>query len=167
MIDVEGTLNKIGVRLTEQLVNDIRTKLLERKGVDGNFQSVANASGKLANSISYVVVNGTKLQIFGNDYIQYLQNGRRPTKGGGNGSLKKAIRQWIDDKGIIPDGISKDSLAFLITRKIHEEGATIYKAGGSDLLSSIFNEALQSSVEADFANLIVTEIQSEIYKLAA
>ena len=163
MIDVEGTLNKIGVRLTEQLVNDIRTKLLERKGVDGNFQSVANASGQLANSISYVVVNGTKLQIFGNDYIQYLENGRRP----GKRPPTSVIKQWITDKGIVPTDISVDSLAFLIARKMGEEGSTIYRAGGSDLLSSIFNEALQSSVEADFANLIVTEIQSEIYKLAA
>ena len=165
MIDVEGTLNKIGVRLTEQLVNDIRTKLLERKGVDGNFQSVANASGKLANSISYVVVNGTKLQIFGNDYIQYLENGRR--KGGVPPA--SVFLQWMDDKGIALGEEAKDrlSIAYAIRATIKAEGTTIYKAGGSDLLSSIFNEALQSSVEADFANLIVTEIQSEIYKLAA
>jgi hypothetical protein len=107
------------------------------------------------------------LSIYGNDYIQYLQNGRAPTKNGGNGAVKRAIRQWIDDKGIIPDGISKDSLAFLIARRIHQEGSTIYQAGGSDLISGIFNEELQRSIEAEFAQLLVTEIQSEIFELLA
>jgi hypothetical protein len=40
-----------------------------------------------------------------------------------NPTLRQIIRKWIDDKGIIPKGkISKDSLAFLISRKIHKEG---------------------------------------------
>jgi hypothetical protein len=48
-----------------------------------------------------------------------------------------------------------------------EEGSTIYQAGGSDLISGIFNEALQRSIEAEFAQLLVTEIQSEIFELLA
>jgi hypothetical protein len=167
MINLEARLNELGVKLTEQLVNDIQTKLIQRRGANGTFESVVNASGKLAKSIRFEVTNGTVLSIYGNDYIQYLQNGRGPTKNGGNGAVKRAIRQWIDDKGIIPDGISKDSLAFLIARRIHQEGSTIYQAGGSDLISGIFNEALQRSIEAEFAQLLVTEIQSEIFDLLA
>lgn len=167
MINIESHLEKLGVSLTAQLVEAIQTKLIERKGASGSFQSVVNASGKLAKSIRYEVTNGTVLSFYGNDYIQYLENGRGPTKNGGNGAVKRAIRQWIDDKGIIPDGISKDSLAFLIARRIHQEGSTIYQAGGSDLVSGIFNEALQRSIEAEFAQLLVTEIQSDIFGLAA
>jgi hypothetical protein len=103
------------------------------------------------------------LSIYGNDYIQFLENGRRP----GKRPPTSVIRQWIDDKGIIPDGISKDSLAFLIARRMGEEGSTIYQAGGSDLISGIFNEDLQRSIEAEFAQLLVTEIQSEIFELLA
>ena len=103
------------------------------------------------------------LSIYGNDYIQFLENGRRP----GKRPPTSVIRQWIDDKGIIPDGISKDSLAFLIARRMGEEGSTIYQAGGSDLISGIFNETLQRSIEAEFAQLLVTEIQSEIFDLLA
>lgn len=163
MINIESHLEKLGVSLTAQLVNDIQNKLIERKGADGNFQSVVNASGKLAKSIRYEVTNGTVLSFYGNDYIQYLENGRRP----GKRPPTSVIRQWIDDKGIIPDGISKDSLAFLIARRMGEEGSTIYQAGGSDLISGIFNEALQRSIEAEFAQLLVTEIQSDIFGLAA
>jgi hypothetical protein len=163
MINIESHLEKLGVSLTAQLVEAIQTKLIERKGASGNFQSVVNASGKLAKSIRYEVTNGTVLSFYGNDYIQYLENGRRP----GKRPPTSVIRQWIDDKGIIPDGISKDSLAFLIARRMGEEGSTIYQAGGSDLVSGIFNEALQRSIEAEFAQLLVTEIQSDIFGLAA
>lgn len=163
MINIENHLEKLGVSLTAQLVEAIQTKLIERKGASGNFQSVVNASGKLAKSIRYEVTNGTVLSFYGNDYIQFLENGRRP----GKRPPTSVIRQWIDDKGIIPDGISKDSLAFLIARRMGEEGSTIYQAGGSDLVSGIFNEALQRSIEAEFAQLLVTEIQSDIFGLAA
>ena len=163
MINLEARLNELGVKLTEQLVNDIQTKLIQRRGANGTFESVVNASGKLAKSIRFEVTNGTVLSIYGNDYIQFLGNGRRP----GKRPPTSVIRQWIDDKGIIPDGISKDSLAFLIARRIHQEGSTIYQAGGSDLISGIFNEELQRSIEAEFAQLLVTEIQSEIFELLA
>ena len=163
MINLEARLNELGVKLTEQLVNDIQTKLIQRRGANGTVESVVNASGKLAKSIRFEVTNGTVLSIYGNDYIQFLENGRRP----GKRPPTSVIRQWIDDKGIIPDGISKDSLAFLIARRMGEEGSTIYQAGGSDLVSGIFNETLQRSIEAEFAQLLVTEIQSEIFELLA
>lgn len=163
MINIESHLEKLGVSLTAQLVNDIQNKLIERKGADGNFQSVVNASGKLAKSIRYEVTNGTVLSFYGNDYIEFLQNGRRP----GKRPPISVIREWIDAKNIIPKDISKDSLAFLIARRMGEEGSTIYQAGGSDLISGIFNEALQRSIEAEFAQLLVTEIQSDIFGLAA
>jgi enoyl-[acyl-carrier-protein] reductase (NADH) len=67
----------------------------------------------------------------------------------------------------LPNKGSKDSLAWAIAKKIEEEGTTIWKAGGSDLVSGIFNEALQQSIEADFANLIASEISSEIINIAA
>lgn len=52
--------------------------------------------------------------------------GRKKTTGNGDGSLKKIILKWIDDKGITPSGkITKESLAFLIARKIHNDGITV------------------------------------------
>lgn len=162
MLDVQVILNKWGIKLTEQLVNDIQNKLILRQGARGQFSSPVNASGALADSIKYTI-DGYRLKVQGNDYIYYLQYGRKP---GGRPPIK-AIRQWIDDKGITPEKGSKDSLAWAIAKKIEKEGTTIYKAGGSDLVSGIFNEALQQSIESDFANLIASEISSEILKIAA
>jgi hypothetical protein len=124
---------------------------------------VVNASGNLADSIDYVVT-GSRLTIRGNDYIYYLENGRKP----GKRPPKDVIRKWIDDKGIVPrDNISKDSLAYLIARKMGEEGSTIYKAGGSDLVSGIFNDQFVDSLQSEFMNLLTVEIESEILKLVA
>jgi hypothetical protein len=92
--------------------------------------------------------------------LQYgRKSGKRPPT--------NVIKQWILDKGIRFTDISLDSLAFLIARKIGEEGTTIWQQGGSDLVSGIFNEELQKEIENSFTNLLVTEIQSDILKLAA
>jgi hypothetical protein len=160
---IEDILEKFGITATEALVNAIKTKLIERQGASGGFRSVVNASGRLADSIDYVVT-GSRLTIRGNDYIYYLENGRKP----GKRPPKDVIRKWIDDKGIVPrDNISKDSLAYLIARKMGEEGSTIYKAGGSDLVSGIFNDQFVDSLQSEFMNLLTVEVESEILKLVA
>jgi hypothetical protein len=160
---IEDILEKFGITATEALVNAIKTKLIERQGANGSFRSVVNASGRLADSIDYVVT-GSRLTIRGNDYIYYLENGRKP----GKRPPKDVIRKWIDDKGIVPrDKISKDSLAYLIARKMGEEGSTIYKAGGSDLVSGIFNDQFVDSLQSEFMNLLTVEVESEILKLVA
>jgi hypothetical protein len=160
---IEDILEKFGITATEALVNAIKTKLIERQGANGSFRSVVNASGRLADSIDYVVT-GSKLTIRGDDYIYYLENGRKP----GKRPPKDVIRKWIEDKGIVPrDNISKDSLAFLIARKMGQEGTTIYKAGGSDLVSGIFNDQFVDSLQSEFMNLLTVEVESEILKLVA
>lgn len=160
---IEDILEKFGITATEALVNAIKTKLIERQGANGSFRSVVNASGRLADSIDYVVT-GSKLTIRGDDYIYYLEHGRKP----GKRPPKDVIKKWIEDKGIVPrDNISKDSLAFLIARKMGQEGSTIYKAGGSDLVSGIFNDQFVDSLQSEFMNLLTVEVESEILKLVA
>lgn len=160
---IEDILEKFGITATEALVNAIKTKLIARRGASGSFNSVVNASGRLADSIDFVVT-GSKLTIRGEDYIYYLENGRKP----GKRPPKDVILKWIDDKGIVPrDGISKDSLAFLIGRRMAKEGSTIYQAGGSDLVSGILNDQFVDSLQSEFMNLLTIEVESEILKLVA
>jgi hypothetical protein len=116
----------------------------------------------LAKSVRYDVKNST-LTVYAEQYIGALEFGRKP----GKKPPRDVIRKWIDEKGIIPNGISKDSLAFLIQRKIGEEGTTIWQQGGSDLVSGIFNDALTKEIENDFYNLIASEVTSDVLKIAA
>jgi hypothetical protein len=106
------------VRVSMELFRDEMIKQLAEKNI--------NASGRLSASAEDVIVDSEGFvsgTVRANSYWFYRNFGRGPTQNTGSGQLRPKIRQWIDDKGINPKGnISKDELAFLITRKIHREG---------------------------------------------
>lgn len=92
-----------------------------------------NASSSLSQSIEPQIKgtqSGYRLTVLMQDYWFYVENGRKPTKSGGNGELYKNIYEWIQNKREIqmkisqsPDRIAATkSLAYVITRKIHREG---------------------------------------------
>ena len=85
MINVEQILNDYGKELVARLQNDIRTKRVTKYGA-------VNASGDLASSIRFEV-NGSVMTIYGNDYIYYLQYGRKS----GKRPPTSVIKQWILD----------------------------------------------------------------------
>lgn len=116
-----------------------------------------NASGKLSASAEDVIVDSEGFvsgSVRANSYWFYRNFGRGPTQNtSGKGELKKKIRQWIDDKGIVPDGkITKDELAFLVTRKIHREGYE-GKAFVSDTTNVVQPEIDRLIAEAAFIDL--------------
>ncbi len=106
------------VRVSMELFRDEMIKQLAEKNI--------NASGRLSASAEDVIVDSEGFvsgTVRANSYWFYRNFGRGPTQNTGSGQLRPKIRQWIDDKGINPKGkISKDELAYLITRKIHREG---------------------------------------------
>lgn len=121
---------------------------------DNTDKTGINASGKTKESIGFEVFTegpDTIFQVFANKSLKIRQNGRGPTQTSqpGNPTLKEIISQWIDDKGIVPEGnISKESLAFLISRKIHREG---YK-GQPGLIDDIINQDLIDNIEEEVAD---------------
>jgi len=63
-------------------------------------------------------------------YVGALVFGRKPTSSGGGGggrSLYSIILDWIKVKGITPDDpkMTDNTLAYLITRKIHKQGIKV------------------------------------------
>lgn len=152
LISTELILQSIGNTVVERLKNDIKNKPVTKYGA-------VNASGKLYDSIRYEVVNnGETLRVYAEDYIDYLVYGRR------NGKFppRDAIRKWIDDKGLEPVGISKDSLAFLIARKIAREGTTIFQQGGSTLLSDIITDNLIRETRDKLEDELYVMIKAEL-----
>jgi hypothetical protein len=108
-----------------ELIKQLQNNLLKNK---------SNASSSLSQSITPEITQpatGYNLSIMMQDYWFYVENGRKPTQGGGNGQLYKNIYEWIQNKADIqskiisksPDRIAATkSLAYVITRKIHREG---------------------------------------------
>lgn len=124
------------------------------------------ASGNFERSIRSETTE-TSTQISGAMYIGAAVYGRKPTSASGPGVLRGLIRQWIDDKGIVPyDNISKDSLAFLITRHIHKFGIKIPNQYGNDgrLLQDTFTPQSITELQKEISRFYVTNIVSDIQK---
>lgn len=158
-------LDKFAKQATIDMKLAVRTKK-----ISNGRQSAVNASGSLDESIGYKLLPDG-VEIYGNDYVYYLVYGRR----GGNAPPFQSIREWIDDKGIVPDRGStdedKDGMAWAIVKTIAKEGTSIYKTfNGQDsgLFADIFDEEslaelgeqLMAAVSLEFESMIFNEFNN-------
>ena len=167
MLDVSALLNEVGAKIVADLKNDIRNKQVTKYGA-------VNASGRLEKSIDYKV-EGTRLIVTGEDYIYYLEAGRR----NGKRPPKQAIREWIESKPSAQANFGwnqlkeyqKNSIVYLIQRKIGQKGTTIFEQGGSDLVSAVINrdiiEFIQTKLLEGFNTETVRSFRSQVISLAA
>jgi hypothetical protein len=131
--------------------------------------SGVTASGKFNRSLDANVTDKEVL-VTGLKYAGAIESGRKPSSGG-TGILRALIRSWIDDKGIIPTGgISKDSLAYLITRKIHQEGTRLYngtdfygRSKPSRVIRGVVKDGRIEELGSDLMINYVKQIKSELF----
>jgi hypothetical protein len=163
------------VGIDAKIVQDFAAKLQNDLSASVNASGIS-ASGNLAKSFRYEL-NPTKLRLYAAAYAGAAEDGRKPTINGGNGALREQIRRWIDQKGIIPkpndDGkvISKDSLAFLISRKIHKQGTLLNQDGGTDhygrtkptgIITGVINDGRLDSLKKQLITSFVFQIKQDI-----
>jgi hypothetical protein len=132
---VQGWTRYTTERLKQSLIN---SKNPTGRASDSLLQSLDAAKTRTRGKDVIGAINA-------NDYYQYVDGGRGPTKGGGNGELQKALQSWIAEKQIpIRRSASEaketviqrnKSLAYVIARKIHAKG---YK--GNKFFSKIIND---------------------------
>jgi len=159
----------MSLSLDKKTIEEFDKKLISdlRKSLDA---AGTTASGKTKESLNSVISLGS-YKLWGRPCIFGLEYGRKPTSGGGNGSLKGIILKWINDKGIIPkDKISKETLAFLIARKIHREGDLLHSSkqnfrkmkAPTGIINSVINDGrineLSKRLILDFVKSAKTEI---------
>lgn len=167
-------IEQFASQVVEDIKKVLRTKQLQRKSVryekgqrkETTFSAPVSASGKLANSVRFELTD-TQLIIYSDDYIYFSIYGRKPSENGTKpGKLIDSIKQWISDKGIQSD-IDKDTLAFLITRKIHREGNSLYLFSGkknSGLLENIITSQTIKEYNDKFTKQLEIDIQSQFTK---
>lgn len=124
-----------------------------------------NATGTLYNSIKYRVnITDDAYDVIFDlaDYFQYVENGRGP----GNFPPMDAIREWIRQKPVLPSEDSngklpsEDQLAFLIGRKIANEGipGTHYFESAKEISLLEFEEKINEAIEQD----VMADIEKNI-----
>jgi hypothetical protein len=146
MADALERLTEYGADLVASLRERIKSEPVTRFGA-------VNASGNLAASLRTEVLataTGYRLTLYGASYALALEYGRKP----GKFPPLRSIQLWIEAKGLTqkPGGASVtagatgySSLAFLIGRKIAQNGTVLYQAGQP---SSLFGARIGAPIVA-------------------
>lgn len=145
---VTAILTGFAQQTIEGIRNNIKTKQVTKYGA-------MNASGKMADSLGYRI-DSKGLVIFSSEkYFTVIETGRKP----GKRPPISAIEQWIKDKPVASD-INPRSLAFLIARKIGEEGSLLYRQGGrSGVISDFIND---TKIQEDLINLLTDDFRDYV-----
>jgi len=135
LVRISGTVREINKQTIFSVLEVIRKRIIQDQAAKKIY-----SSGKSAQSLQIQEVkNGG--QLVGDDYFQQQITGRKP----GKFPPIKSIQQWVDSKGISPEGISKKSLAYAIANKIAKQGTDIYKKKRQGLdIDGIVNQTLPS-----------------------
>lgn len=161
-----GTFSTIFTGALQQVGNQLV------KALQANLNRVVGrSSGNLSRSIQSEVretPKGPEVVITMLPYGPILDAGRgKSNKGGPQQTWRNKIEGWIDFKGITPkQGMTKEQVAFLITRKINRKGyqakpfiQPAFNQVVSQDLPGIFNKALDDAARNTLVNDVKIKIQ--------
>lgn len=153
------------ILLSGNVVADFAQSVVE--GIKANIKGkqvtpfgAMHSTGHAEDSLHWRIV-GNSLQIYSTwAYITVLEDGRKP----GKYAPPEVIEKWIEDKPIKTE-ISKKSLAFLINRKLKEEGSLIWQKGGhSGVLSDYTNsEYIHTNLTVPYAKSVANEVANLLF----
>jgi hypothetical protein len=153
MLTTKQAIGLLLERVRKGLIDDMSDKNM--RASDKTAASIKPKNGDLDGSLSALRSIGA------------LISGRRPTGSGasrGTPSLYEQIREWIDNKGISPDGdMTKESLAWAITKKIHKSGTRSSRNQAPKLdLNGVVEVSVKESIN-DVTQAIAAYYKPEIY----
>jgi hypothetical protein len=157
IIQQQLILRDFALFVIQGIRNNIATK-------DYTGYGPSNNTGQTAASIGYEW-DGRTLQIFTTrgSALRSLEVGRPPTTGPGDGVVRRKILEWIQQRGISSPDISQESLAYLISRKIHNEGTIIWrKFGKQGLKTGVITDYINNPAIDDVAEKLATFVLREL-----
>jgi hypothetical protein len=154
--------------MTEKSDKDLILDFLEGMKKDIIATHIAKkqvASGRTILSFEAEATDDKGL-LTGPKHTKALESGRGPGPGGPN--FKNTIAQWIKDKGIARGRTESqiNSLAFVMARKIVNEGTVLFRQGGkSGVISSNVTFERIKAFERTFADKYASKYASEIMEI--
>ena len=153
---------------SKEILQNFLNTVSRRIGQEQKAKGI-RASGESAKSLKSKVSEKGDISrgiLTGRDYFLQQEEGRGPTPQGARKSqptLKDNIRKWIDFKGIGSGKTrkEKEGIAFVIARKIHQEG---WNKNGARLdITKIIKEEKKSLVKSTLG-LSVDRFRSDILR---
>lgn len=112
---------------------------LKQRIIENHRSAGQVASGRTIASLK-VEITGDGGVLWGRSPFGTMETGRKPGKV--PAGFWKIIRQWMDDKGIQVE--KPDSFAYLVARKIANEGTQLFREGG---FYKIYSPEVKDTVE--------------------
>lgn len=112
---------------------------LKQRIIENHRSAGQVASGRTIASLKVEMTEDGGV-LWGRSPFGTLETGRKPGKV--PAGFWKIIRQWMDDKGIQVQ--KPDSFAYLVARKIANEGTQLFRNGGRD---DIYSPEVKDTVE--------------------
>ncbi len=146
-------------RLLTSALEDAKLKIQQNLEATGT-----NASGRTSASLSVEVDDATGT-LYGRQAFGTVETGRRA--GRVPAGFRQIIYQWMQDKGVHADVSGNRSqrsadmsMAYLIARKIANEGSKLYRDGGRDDIYSNVLPLTIERIESEIANNYLINIKS-------
>jgi hypothetical protein len=155
------------------IMEDFAQRLI--KGIQENIKSKqvtpfgsAHSTGEAENSLFYRIDDNRLIVGSTWAYITVLEDGRKP----GKFAPPEVIEKWLEDKPIpfsdnsnFPGALTKSSLAYLINKKLKEEGSLIWQQGGkSGILSDYINiEYIHNNLTLPIRKALINEVTQLLF----
>lgn len=140
-----------------KFLNGIAFEIKQEQQAQGRY-----ASGKTAQSLE-IEADSSRGILYGNISVNVLETGRKSGKV--PKGFQATIKQWMSDKGIFQAETEskKNSIAFLIARKISKEGTLLSRQGGkSGVLSKAISNERLSAFERELLKKWGQEVTREV-----
>lgn len=145
-------------KILQSEFDQLRTDLITAYDAKG-----MRASGRFAESLD-VIIGDTFAELYGDEYAEQLEYGRRP----GVQPPIQDIERWILEKGVfssILQEIKLSSLAFIIARKIGQQGWNRSNFGGVGLISEVINPERLQIIAEKFGDQELISFSSDIINI--
>lgn len=155
----------------KELVPALQESIIETHDT-GNYLPRAERE-KMAASVRFEV-SPSGLKVYAGEWIFTYEYGRGITVNDGDGAVRRNVLAYLKEQGITSKFKTKDgkdidqaTLAFFISRKIHQEGSIPYRTNTvTGVLSSIINQEAINKLKTRLIFEFKTVVRSALFETA-